>query len=93
MATPEDIAAVRKEVEAIVDDAVAFADASPSPERSQLLENVFPDPKGFGIARDGRYHYEHESFASGAFPSFPRMWARTDFFLACAVSPSGYANV
>lgn len=65
MATPEDIAAVRKQVEALVDDAVAFADASPAPERSQLLENVFVDPKGFGIARDGRYHYEHDSFATG----------------------------
>ena len=68
MATPEEIAAVRKEVEALVDDAVAFADASPSPERSQLLENVFPDPKGFGIARDGRYHYGACSLH--AFPAF-----------------------
>ena len=33
-------------------------DASPKPEESQLLENVFSDPKGFGIGEDGKYLYE-----------------------------------
>ena len=32
---------------------------------SQLLENVFADPKGFGIAADGRYRYELPGFSSG----------------------------
>ncbi len=65
LATAEELAALRKEVDAIVEDSVTFADASPSPERKQLLENVFVDPKGFGISRDGRYHYEDESFTTG----------------------------
>jgi hypothetical protein len=38
-----------------VEDSVKFADESPKPEMSQLLENVFADPKGFGVAPDGRY--------------------------------------
>ena len=37
----------------VVEDSVKFADESPKPERGQLLENVFPDPRGFGIAEDG----------------------------------------
>jgi len=65
LASSEELAAVRKEVDAVVEESVTFAEASPSPQRAQLLENVFPDPKGFGIARDGRYHYEDESFSSG----------------------------
>lgn len=40
-----------------VDDCVRFADESPKPDMSQLLENVFADPRGFGIAADGRYRY------------------------------------
>ena len=34
-------------------------------EKGQLLENVFADPKGFGIAPDGRYRYELPGFSSG----------------------------
>jgi hypothetical protein len=34
-------------------------------EKGQLLENVFADPKGFGIAADGRYRYEQPGFSSG----------------------------
>lgn len=48
-----------------VEDSVDFADKSPSPPLSQLLENVFADPKGFGIAADGRYHYERPGFTEG----------------------------
>lgn len=42
-------------VAAEVEDSVQFADESPKPEKGQLLENVFADPRGFGIAPDGRY--------------------------------------
>ena len=48
-----------------MDDAVEFADASPVPPDSQLLENVFADPRGFGIRFDGRYHYENPDFTTG----------------------------
>jgi hypothetical protein len=44
-----------RQVMAEVEDSVKFADESPKPEMSQLLENVFADPRGFGIAPDGRY--------------------------------------
>ena len=53
------------QVDAVVEDSVEFADASPTPERSQLLENVFSDPRGFGIAIDGTYQYENPKFAEG----------------------------
>ena len=38
-------------------------------EKGQLLENVFADPKGFGIAPDGRYRYELPGFSSALLPS------------------------
>ncbi len=44
-----------RSVMAEVEDSVQFADESPKPEKGQLLENVFADPRGFGIAADGRY--------------------------------------
>lgn len=62
----EDFAAIDKEVKDIVDDAVQFADESPRPEKGQLLENVFADPKGFGIAPDGEYRYTKPGFTSGS---------------------------
>lgn len=65
LASAEELKAVRAAVDAVVEEAVEFAEASPSPERKQLLENVFPDPKGFGIARNGKYHYEDPSFSQG----------------------------
>lgn len=52
-------------VMAEVEDSVKFADESPKPEKGQLLENVFADPRGFGIAADGRYRYELPGFTSG----------------------------
>ena len=59
-----------KEVEdgvtAVVDAAVDFADESPRPEKGQLLENVFADPKGFGIGPDGQYRYTQPGFTSGS---------------------------
>ena len=54
----DELKAMEKEVEAGVEAAVEFANASPKPEESQLLENVFSDPKGFGIGEDGKYLYE-----------------------------------
>lgn len=49
----------------MVQDAVEFAEASPIPVRSQLLENVFADPKGFAISPDGRYLCEDPKFKEG----------------------------
>ena len=60
-----DFKAIDAEIEALVEDSVEFADASPKPDMSQLLENVFADPKGFGIAADGRYRFELPGFSSG----------------------------
>lgn len=65
LVTAEEVQEIRKKVDAVVDDAVDFADKSPIPERSQLLENVFTDPRGFGVAMDGRYHYERPGFTEG----------------------------
>lgn len=65
LATEEDIKALEKEVTAEVEDCVEFADASPKPDMSQLLENVFADPKGFGIAVSGQYRYQLPGFTSG----------------------------
>jgi pyruvate dehydrogenase E1 component alpha subunit len=48
-----------------VDDCVVFADESPKPSKSQLLENVFADPRGFGIGPDGKYRFEQPGFTSG----------------------------
>ena len=33
-------------------------------EKGQLLENVFADPKGFGIDPCGKYRYEMPGFSS-----------------------------
>ena len=65
LCSAEDLAAIRKAVDAKVEEAVEFAEKSPSPERKQLLENVFPDPKGFGIAANGKYQYEDPRFSEG----------------------------
>ncbi|CAB4269100.1 unnamed protein product [Prunus armeniaca] len=37
----------------------------PLPPRSQLLENVFADPKGFGIRPDGSYRCADPEFTQG----------------------------
>jgi pyruvate dehydrogenase E1 component alpha subunit len=62
----DDFAAIDEEVKDIVDESVEFADQSPKPEKGQLLENVFVDPKGFGIGPDGKYRYTQPGFTSGA---------------------------
>lgn len=65
LATEGEITSLERSVEEEVEDCVAFSDESPKPDMSQLLENVFADPKGFGIAPDGRYRYELPGFTSG----------------------------
>ncbi|KAI4365301.1 hypothetical protein MLD38_021296 [Melastoma candidum] len=54
LATEADLKAIKKNIDEVVEDAVEFADESPVPSRSQLLENVFADPKGFGIGPNGK---------------------------------------
>jgi pyruvate dehydrogenase E1 component alpha subunit len=63
--TEADIKDIEKQVTAEVEESVTFADESPKPDKGQLLENVFADPKGFGIGPDGRYRYEQPGFSSG----------------------------
>ena len=65
LASEEDIAGIEAAVTAEVEEAVAFADRSPHPAPSQLLENVFPDPKGFGIGEDGQYRFMAPGFSTG----------------------------
>ncbi|KAH1081090.1 hypothetical protein J1N35_020851 [Gossypium stocksii] len=65
LASEADLKAIDKKIDEVVEDAVEFADESPVPSRSQLLENVFADPKGFGIGPDGRYRCEDPKFTEG----------------------------
>lgn len=65
LATEAEIQAIHDKITASVDDCVKFADESPKPDKGQLLENVFADPRGFGIAEDGLYRYQHPGFTSG----------------------------
>uniref|UniRef100_A0A0C9RVS3 Pyruvate dehydrogenase E1 component subunit alpha n=1 Tax=Wollemia nobilis TaxID=56998 RepID=A0A0C9RVS3_9CONI len=65
LANESDLKVIEKKIDEIVEDAVEFADASPLPQRGQLLENVFADPKGFGIGPDGRYRCEDPGFTAG----------------------------
>lgn len=57
--------AIEKKIDDVLEDAVEFADSSSLPPRSQLLENVFADPKGFGIGPDGKYRCEDPKFTQG----------------------------
>nr|CAB3497597.1 unnamed protein product [Digitaria exilis] len=65
LATESELKSIEKKIEDVVEEAVEFADASPHPPRSQLLENVFADPKGFGIGPDGKYRCEDPKFTQG----------------------------
>ncbi|OIW02357.1 hypothetical protein TanjilG_08504 [Lupinus angustifolius] len=65
LASEQELKSIDKKIEELLDEAVDFADASPHPERSQLLENVFADPKGFGIGPDGKYRCEDPKFTQG----------------------------
>ncbi|GAB4844732.1 Pyruvate dehydrogenase E1 component subunit alpha, testis-specific form, mitochondrial [Ancistrocladus abbreviatus] len=65
LANQAELKSIEKKIDEIVEDAVDYADQSPAPPRSQLLENVFADPKGFGIGPDGRYRCEDPKFTEG----------------------------
>ncbi|KAG9131578.1 hypothetical protein Leryth_015131 [Lithospermum erythrorhizon] len=65
LASEAELKAIDKRIDELVEESVEFADASPHPSRSQLLENVFADPKGFGIGPDGRYRCEDPKFTEG----------------------------
>lgn len=65
LASEAELKVIEKKIDDVVEDAVEFADASPAPPRSQLLENVFADPKGFGIGPDGSYRCEDPKFTQG----------------------------
>lgn len=65
LASEQELKAIEKKIEEVVEEAVVFADESPHPPRSQLLENVFADPKGFGIGPDGKYRCEDPKFTEG----------------------------
>jgi len=65
LATESELKSIEKKIDDVVEEAVEFADASPHPPRSQLLENVFADPKGFGIGPDGTYRCEDPKFTQG----------------------------
>ena len=65
LATESELKAIDKKIDDVIEDAVEFGDSSPLPPRSQLLENVFADPKGFGIGPDGKYRCEDPGFTQG----------------------------
>uniref|UniRef100_A0A453A829 Dehydrogenase E1 component domain-containing protein n=1 Tax=Aegilops tauschii subsp. strangulata TaxID=200361 RepID=A0A453A829_AEGTS len=65
LASEAELKNIEKKIDDVVEEAVEFADASPLPPRSQLLENVFADPKGFGIGPDGKYRCEDPKFTQG----------------------------
>ncbi|CAH9089151.1 unnamed protein product [Cuscuta epithymum] len=65
LATEAELKSIERKIEEEVEEAVEFADKSPVPARSQLLENVFADPRGFGIGPDGRYRCEDPKFTEG----------------------------
>lgn len=65
LASESDLKTIEKKIDEVVEDAVDFGDQSPAPLRSQLLENVFADPKGFGIGPDGKYRCEDPKFTEG----------------------------
>jgi len=65
LAEEAELKAIEKKIDDYVEDSVEFADQSPLPQRKQLLENVFVDPKGFGIGPDNRYRCEDPDFTTG----------------------------
>lgn len=65
LASEQELKGIKDKIIEEVEEAVRFADESPLPARSQLLENVFADPKGFGIGPDGKYRCEDPKFTEG----------------------------
>ncbi|KAK5776230.1 hypothetical protein PVK06_044189 [Gossypium arboreum] len=62
LASEADLKAINKKIDQVVEEAVEFADENPVPLQSQLLQNVFADPKRFGIGPDGRCRCEDPTF-------------------------------
>ncbi|KAL8523294.1 hypothetical protein ACS0TY_013320 [Phlomoides rotata] len=62
---PGDLKAIEMKIGDIVEESMEFADQSPVPAHSQLLENVFADPRGFRIGPDGKYRCEDPKFTEG----------------------------
>jgi len=60
--TEDQLTELENKADASVQEAIEFADSSPKPDKSQLLNNVFADPKGFGIDENGKYRYENPEF-------------------------------
>ncbi|CAA6666664.1 unnamed protein product [Spirodela intermedia] len=54
LATESDLKAIEKKIDEVIEEAV-----------DQLLENVFADPRGFGIGPDGKYRCEDPGFTQG----------------------------
>ncbi|GMH31324.1 hypothetical protein Nepgr_033167 [Nepenthes gracilis] len=65
LADEAELKAIEKKIDELVEDSVEFADQSCLPTREQLLQNVFSDPKGFGIGPDGSYRCEDPKFTEG----------------------------
>nr|KAJ0195630.1 hypothetical protein LSAT_V11C700375910 [Lactuca sativa] len=65
LASEADLKAIEKKINEVVEEAVEFVDESPAPSRSQLLENVLADPRGFAIGPDGSYRCEDPKFTEG----------------------------
>lgn len=57
-----ELKAIDKKIDEVVEESVEFADASPVPARSQLLENVVADPRSFVIGPDRSYRNENSKF-------------------------------
>lgn len=62
LANEAELKTIERKIHELVDEAVEFADATPHPATSQLLQNVFADAEGFGIGPDGRYRCEDPKF-------------------------------
>ncbi|KAL5984447.1 hypothetical protein ACLOJK_018552 [Asimina triloba] len=60
-----ELKAIEKNIDEVIKDAMKLTDSSPYPPRSQLLEKVFTETKGFGIGSDGRYRCEDPAFTHG----------------------------
>ncbi|KAK8516667.1 hypothetical protein V6N13_080761 [Hibiscus sabdariffa] len=53
LVSEQELEVVDNKIDQVVEDAVEFADQSHVPAQTQLFENLFADPKGFGIGPHG----------------------------------------
>ncbi|OIT22132.1 protein accumulation and replication of chloroplasts 6, chloroplastic [Nicotiana attenuata] len=56
---------IDKKIDKLVEEVVEFADASPVPDHSQLLEHVIADPRSFIIGPDRRHVAHYSLMVSG----------------------------